>query len=261
MLRRTCAAVVLVVACVTPGVVSAQATPEPAVAPRAQQSQGIAVVAGPGVRDEAFLLARTLYATHLRPRRLDETRARILAGEPLAEGARPEAREAAELRAAVVGDDAASRSVLSTIARRTNAAALVVVFREAASPASDAGATGTPTPAPVVARLFLPETGDLDAARYAPEAPSQPGAAPSWRATVTSLEQRFPAPPSTAPAPEPKPQPFRPEPRKSEESKPFYTSPWLWGSLGAAALLGGIFYVASRDTSSQPIHLQVQLPR
>lgn len=228
--------------------------PPPAVAtPSAPPS--VAIVAGTATRDDAFVLARALYTTRLRPRRLDEVRARVLAGQPVPEDAPPDVKELGELRAAVAGEDAASRSVLASLAKRLGATALLVVVRE-----------GDPATGPVVARLFLAETGELDAARYAP-VPGDNGV-PTWRPTIASLERRFPAPsmPSTAATPAPtagigKPQPFLSEPRKSEESKPFYTSPWLWGSIGAAALLGGLFYVASRDTSSDTIHLQVQLPR
>jgi hypothetical protein len=40
----------------------------------------------------------------------------------------------------------------------------------------------------------------------------------------------------------------------------FYESGWFWGALGAAALIGGAIYLATQDTGSQTIHLQVQVP-
>jgi hypothetical protein len=40
----------------------------------------------------------------------------------------------------------------------------------------------------------------------------------------------------------------------------FYESGWFWGALGAAALVGGAIYLATQDTSSPTIHLEVQVP-
>jgi hypothetical protein len=48
---------------------------------------------------------------------------------------------------------------------------------------------------------------------------------------------------------------------EGKDNKPFYASPWLWGAIGAAVLIGGFFYFASQDTSSDPIHLQMRVPR
>ena len=254
LLRAGASIALALVATATPARAEpASPTPKP---PR----QGVAVVGGPGVKDEAFALARAVYATHLRPRRLDEAKARALAGDPPAEASPKDTRELGELRAAVTGEDVASRTVLASIAERTGAAALVVVLRAPAPPEAAGVAPG------ILARLFLAETGELDAATYAPDpAPAGPPALPVWRGTVTSLERLFPAPAPVAAAPPSAPaaeaQPFRPEPRKTEEPRPFYASPWLWGSLVGAALVGGLIFVASRDTTSDPIRLQMQVPR
>jgi hypothetical protein len=250
----------------------------------ATSRRGVAVVGGTAARDEAFTLARAIYAGRLRPPALDEVRARVLAGDPVPPNARRELRDLGELRAGVTGDDAASRRLLSAIAEQLGVAALVVVTVDAGSPspaepepdvAGDAGAAGDageeaglppappapPVPAPpvVTARLFLADLGDFDAARYEPDREAEPAAA--WRAAVASLERRFPAPaPSAAVRPV---APLRPAANAKEggESKPFYSSPWFWGALGAAALVGSAFYFASRDTSGDPIHLQMNVPR
>jgi hypothetical protein len=54
-----------------------------------------------------------------------------------------------------------------------------------------------------------------------------------------------------------------PPPVKAEEkkdaSKPFYTSPWFWGAVGAAAFGGAAVYFATRDNSPSTIHLQLQV--
>jgi len=274
--------------------------------PAARAAQGVAVVASGGARDEAFTLARAVYASSLRPRSLDELRARILAGDPAPTSASRDVRELAELRAGVTGEDAASRKLLASIAQQLGVQALLVVSRgpapapapseqnaegkqgEAApaevdagaaasaapSVAADAGASDAgasraaaePAPAdagtapfapgaagsPVSARLFLADTGEFDAARYEPDASG-------WRGTVTSLSSRFPPPPAPRAA-----QLQGPPPKLSTEEKrgrPFYTSPWLWGAVGAAVLIGGFFFFATRDTGDDPIHLQMRVPR
>jgi hypothetical protein len=241
-------------------------TDGPAAAARAP-GQGVAVVSAGGPRDEAGNVARAVYASRLRPTSLDEARARVLAGEPPPPDAPRDVRDLAEVRGAIHGEDAASRRLLSGIAQQLGVQALLVVSTEAPPPAvpvtmtppstEDAGAP-SPEPvapvAPVNVRLFLAETGDFDAARYVAE----PGASGpnAWRATVASLERRFAltGPPAATRPP--------PPPRSQEgESKPFYASPWFWGAIGAAVLVGGGFYLASRDTSDQPIHLQMHVPR
>lgn len=242
-------------------------------APKAA-AQGVAVLASGATRDDAFALARAVYGSSLRPRALDELRARILGGDPAPVTASKELRELAELRASIVGDDAASRRLLTSIAQQLGVQGILVVSRARATeqpaepaPAADADA-GTsvpsapapapaPTSPPAVARLFLAETGDFDAARYEPDPAGGPNA---WRGTVTSLSGRFPPPPVPAATA----QLRGPPPKLSSEgkdNKPFYTSPWLWGAIGAAALIGGFFYFASQDTSSDPIHLQMRVPR
>ena len=258
----------------------APAPPPPALAPSASAQpgkpagQGIAVLAVGPARDEAFALARAIYGSRLRPTSLDEVRARVLAGAAPPPNASRELRELAEVRAGIAGEDAAGRRLLTGVAQQVGAEALLVVKVErapaAAAPAGppaageDAGSAsadaGNAAPVTtVVARLFLTDSGDFDAARYAPE-PGLEGPA-AWKSTVTSLEARFPAPsravgPNVALAPAP--VKLRLE---DEKSSPFYASGWFWGALGAAALVGGAFYFATRDTGSDPIHLQLKVPR
>lgn len=235
--------------------------PAPAAQPQAQ-SQGVAVLGTNGAREEAFGLARAVYATTLRPHALDEVRARVLAGDAPPPNASKEVRELAELRAGVSGDDAASRQLLATIARQTGVQALLVVSVKrsvapaeagdaGASEASDAGAeAGIAPEAPTTtARLFLADSGEIDAARYEP-------AASGWNETVSSLGRRFPSPKLSAP-PQALTAPAQLTPGK--DSKPFYYSPWLWGAVGAAALVGGFFFFATQDKSDDPIHLQMRV--
>ena len=267
----------------TSGVASAQ--PSPAATSSTGQppkpvAQGIAVLAvGDAARDDAFALARAIYGSRLRPTQLDEVRARVLAGDaPPANGSR-ELRELAELRAGVTGENAAGRRLLTGLAQQVGAQALLVVKVERKAPAPgpppdpgkewpsfeapnpDAGLLpgNTAGPTTVVVRLFLSDSGEFDAARYAPE-PGLTGAA-AWKGTLASLEARFPLVSRTVgpnDATRATPPAMRPE---DDKSSPFYTSGWFWGSVGAAALLGAAFYFATRDTSSDTIHLQIRTPR
>jgi len=49
--------------------------------------------------------------------------------------------------------------------------------------------------------------------------------------------------------------------QEAGKSSPFYASGWFWGAIGGAALLGAAFYFATRDTSSDAIHLQMRVPK
>jgi hypothetical protein len=250
---------------------SAQGVPDappPAPATPARSSaRGVAIVAlGPpqgaagSVRDEAFALARSVYGSALRPPALDEVRARILAGDPAPATTTTSQRELAELRGSLHGNDAASRRLLSGIGRDINARGLLVVSRGAppdnSPPADpDAGAPSPDVQGRVIAQLFDVETGVYDAARYEPD----PSASSPWQATVQSVLLRYPPPASSSPRISAVPPP--PPPADSEPPhRPFYLSPWFWGAVGGAVLLGGFIYVASRDSSNGSIHLQMQVP-
>lgn len=290
---RSCRVLVVVAALATAGAVHAQAPASPSTPPvtaeMAKKSalQGVAVLASGGARDEAFVLARAVYRSSLRPRWLDELRARVLAGDPAPAGASKEVQELADLRASIGGEDVASRKLLSSIAQQLGVQALLVVSRVAppsegaradvdsgvpvaaadagAAAAGDAGAAvaaedagvadRAPLAAPaVVAHLFLADTGDFDAARYEPDPEG------GWQRTVASLARRFPPPPAVA-VTQPRPMPPSTLASEGKKNKPFYASPWFWGAIGAAVLVGGFFYFASQDTSDDPIHLQMKVPR
>jgi len=207
-----------------------------------------------GAQTDAFALARSVYASSLRPQKLDEIRARVLGGEPAPETATKDLKDLADVRAGIVGEDAASRQLLASLTRQFDLQGILVVSR---TPAADADA-GTNAQA----RLFLAEQGEFDAARYSPEQ-RESG---SWQATVASVSARFPA--VAAPAQQPPPPalvPGNPLPRppadKDDKKSPFYKSPWLWGAIGAALLIGGIFFFASQDKSGDPIHVRMTVPQ
>jgi hypothetical protein len=177
---------------------------------------------------------------------VDDASARVLCGEPVPPSAPPALRDLADSVAAIHGDDAPSRAVLDSIARRFAVRAVVVVGVE----------SGQPT-----ARAYLPDVGAFDAARYVPDA----GGA-QWSAAVTSLTRSFagaapPSPlsgstrvPALATHAEPPPPPPHPT------SRPFWQSGWFWGAVGAAAFGAGAVYFATRDNTSSTIHLEMQVP-
>lgn len=205
--------------------------------------QGVAVLGTNGAKDDAFALARAVYASSLRPRAVDEMRARILAGEQPAVGGK-ELKDLSDLRASINGDDVASKRLLASIATQFNLQGILVVSEKAA-PDADAGVAPS-------AQLFVAARGDFDAARYEPT--------DGWNATVTSVAARFPPPPPP-PATVALPASQLPKvPQEKREDKPFYKSPWLWGALAAAAVIGGIFFFASQDKSSDPIHVRMTVP-
>ena len=274
----------------------------------------VAVLALGAPSDAARRAARAVYRSRLRPPELDEESARALVGDLPAGTGGAGARELAELRDGVRGEDAASRQVLAAIGRRLKLKGILVVTGAAdarptssavdagassiattdggaspiamtdggASPVADldagaasssdasaleaqptdAGDVGASTvdperalrddarlPSPAAAgkaraRLFHVGLGSFDAATYGADDTT------GWGSTVASLERLFPAPG------------YRKYTKAKEEtpSKPFYTSPWFCGGLGAALLFGGAFYFASRDSGGDTIHLQMKVP-
>jgi len=277
---RTCLFVVTLAAGSVAHVAGAQPAPASLVVDR-PAPQGVAVLAiGSNAHDEAFALARAIYGSRLRPLALDEVRARVLAGGGPPPNASRELRELSEIRAGLTGEDAAGRRLLTGIAQQIGVEALLVVKVEeapAGPPVVAPSTMGAPeaveradagpesaapgnaaAPSMVVARLFLAGAGDYDAARYSPD-PGPPSPA-SWKSTVTSLEGRFPAGPRTA-GPAAATAPAPPVRQEGGKSSPFYASGWFWGAIGGAALLATAFYFASRDTSSDTIHLQMRVPK
>ncbi len=193
------------------------------------EPKGFAVVAADGAIDAAWPLAGAVYGSStLKPPTIDDARARVLAGEA-GTGTTPELTELAELRAGVKGDDAASRQVLGALAQKLSLRGVVVVF-----------AGNPPT-----ARLYDAESHTFDAARYTAENGD-------WKAAVRSLERPY--------APQTAPLVLTPPVPKKTESKPFYLSPWFWGAIGAALLIGGGVLIATNVQTSDTIHLQLRMP-
>lgn len=219
-------------------------------APVSARAQGVAVVAEGGASEAASALARAVYRSPLRPRALRDEEAQALVGRGATAGATPLVRELVELRAGLRGRDASARAVATEIVDRLHLEALLVVHV-----VDERGAE---------ASLFLGSSRAFDAARYAPdldEGDEDGGAegAFTWSAAVASLARTMAPDPS-------RPSATGTVARASEATKPttpqpFYKSPWLWGALGAAAVVGGAFFLATRDTSPESVRLTMDLPR
>lgn len=239
-------------------------------------SKGLAVVAQGEATVSAWALARAVYGDEaLLPPDLDEAHARALVGESVASDAPRDIRDLAETRSALHGDDAPSRSLLSGIAASLHVRGIVVVEEH---PGSSLEVQAIPT-----ARVFVAGTGAFDTVLYEPDPPPAVtwGNAPrstSWSSAANALHRGFgevaiavPSENRASPAgvsstasssgwstvvPPP-----TPPPAEGEKKHPFYTSPWFWGALGAAAFAGAAFYFITRDSSDPMIQLQVQVPK
>ena len=271
--RVSCAAAAAACVCTSGAVATGQAAPP---------ARGLLVVATDATSDAAWPLAQEVYARpSLRPPSLDEQQARVLAGDAPPAGASQRVRDLAETRAAIRGDDAPSRQLLASTARDLHVRGVVVVTR-------DGSRFG--------ARVFLADTSAFDAAQYAPDPPPA-GAAPptsnagsdagasqpdvdggilpnappppappvTWHAAVDSLERVYGTTEKPA-APAPTAGGIGTDrgttsATHAKSGKPFYTSPWFWGALGAAAFGAAAVFVATRDNSSGTIHLQMQVPK
>jgi hypothetical protein len=196
------------------------------------KTKGYVVVATDGATDAAWPLAGAIYSSELlKPKGIDDARARVLAGEPAPDDAAM--CELAELRAGVKGDDAASRQVLSALADKLQVSGVVVVL------------SGDPP----VARLFDATTKAFEAARYSPDKGD-------WKPVVRALEQPFlPAAPPLVTRIEAG-SPGKP----TQKSKAFYESPWFWVAIGAALLIGGGVLIATNVQTSDTLRMQVKLP-
>jgi hypothetical protein len=205
------------------------APPAPLAAPPATQAWGgVAVIAVDGSIDAAWSLARALYAdAALRPPRLDDATARVLAGEPAAEGAPLRLRDLAALRAAIHGDDAPSRRLLLSLRQELGVSLILLVDQTASGPR---------------ARLFAGAGFDEDL--LVDEAPPRPT---SWSRATMRVKARAPAPPPVREAPA--------GPRGST----ILSSGWFWGALGLAAAAGLTVFALSRRSSGSSSAIPVQV--
>ncbi len=240
------------------------ATAADARASEPSDGRGLAVIAEGSSMSPAWALARAVYADPaLRPPALDEAQARVLAGGPVPADASRELRDLAETRAALHGDDAPSRSLLTTLVVALHVKGIVVVEE--------------PDRAKPTARVFVTSARAFDAVVYE----SDPSAAvtwgteeppASWTGALPALHRGFADPTVIAPAirsasaAAAQHGPMVVEKSGVAEksgggSKPFYTSPWFWGALAAAGFAAGAVYLVSRGSPDPTIQLQLQVPK
>lgn len=189
-------------------------------------SSGIFVVnSGQSPEKTSRELAHRVYSSKsLKPSAIDDQTARVLIGEPIQS---PSSQQVsfAEYRAALRADDAATRTLLSTICSELGASAALLVY-----------SAGPQSPR---AKLFIHSKHSYYPVDLWPQ-PSADGV-PSWASAVAWLEANA-APRSETSAP--------------KSSNSIFRSSWLWGAVGAAVVTGFVVYASSRDDSSNSIHLQ-----
>jgi hypothetical protein len=229
----------------------ASSAPSPATAEVAAPPRGYAVLAHPDASASAWPLAQGAYrSARLRPH-LDEARARVLAGSP-PDRDRKDLRDLADTRDAISDDGAPSRTLLRTLAQELGLEGVIVVTIEPTPPRAPGAEPAPDEPAKVAkARLFERSTG-----QFSPITIEGSGAA--WEGAIASLERLVPR---AAPVPPPASAGDAKVAEKGGGGRAFYESPWFWGAAGAAVVLGGAFFLATRDSSSDSIHVQMQVPR
>lgn len=222
-------------------VVVAFLAPRPAAA-AAPPAHGVAllVLGEAELADRAWPLAQAVYASRvLLPPGVTEARARTLVGRAAAAGAE-DTRELAELRDGVHDEGAVSRRVLGAIAGTTQAAAVAVV-------------RPSETPGHVQVRLYLVDRAAFDVTLY--DGDPTDGA---WRTDlVQALERRFDPAAKAAPPVVAKAAPLH---DTRNEKRPFYKSPWFWGALGGAVLLGGTALLVTKVTENTDVRVRVEPP-
>jgi hypothetical protein len=255
MLARLAAGVVLAGALALtplPGLgVAAAAAPAPAPAPT-QAARGALVVA---VSDDAApparALAREVYRdAALRPA-IDDATARVLTGEaPPALPAHPKLTEMAEVRASIAGagSEVASRRLLASLGTETSSALVLAVRMEAGRPVAKVLQVSSAT----YERIELGAT--IETATDGARSFLWPGAATTLKGLLPNAAPPRPAlPPKLKPAVAAPPPPPRETPK---ESKPVWSSPWFWGTLGGVAAVGITVFVLAQTTGApDTVHL------
>ncbi len=196
-------------------------------------THGVAVVAGSTAADVAWPLAQKLYRDRsILPRGLEESVARVLAGETPPEGSAAKLADMRALRDSIHGDDAPSRLVLRDLCGRLSVKAIALV-----------------THPPVEARAFDCVTANYLRAVYFPDDVSGHG----WAGAAHALTLTYGA----APKKETRVAPGS----NATEGRQFYKSWWFWGAIGGAAALGGTALIVASTGGSSQMEMQMHIPR
>jgi hypothetical protein len=205
-------------------------------APPAAQPHGVIVIAiGDAASPAARALAMEVYRDEaLRPP-IDEGTAQVLAGAPPPANASAKLKEIAELRATVARAESelVMRRLLASIGSDLGAPLVVSVTLDGKRPVARAlRSSGA-----ALQRVELGAT--IETADSGDKTYRWPGATATLRGILGVAEPLRPVAQKA------------PEPPKPTESRPFYKSPWFWGTAGVMAAAGITVLVLSR-TSGGP---------
>lgn len=222
-------------------VAGAAATPARAEGAPAEPRGAVVVALGEDASAAARPLAYDVYRDEaLRPL-VDDATARVLVGEPPAEGAPRSLADLAEVRRSIAPavPDAASRRLLASLGGDVRARLVVSV----------AMVDGKP-----VARVLRVAGATFEWATLS--ATPDAAAAWAWPSAVATLRGFVPAPAPLAPVAD-RPAPA-PAPAAPPGKPPFWKSAWFWAPLGVLVTAGVTVLVVSQttDTQASTIHLQ-----
>jgi hypothetical protein len=215
------------------------ATPAP---PAAQPHGALVVAVGEGAGPAARALAFDVYRDPaLRPP-LDETTAQVLVGNPPAAGAAPRLVEIAALRDAVgkAEPGLVQRRLLASLGGEMGASLVVAVTLDAGRP---------------VARAVRSAGGVQAAVELGATVETAPDGARTyrWPGAATTLRGLLGIAPPALPEPI---RPLAPKAPPAPPERPFYKSPWFWGTAGVLAAAGISVLVLSKTTGgASNIHI------
>ena len=202
------------------------------------------VAVGDDASGAARALAHDVYRdAALRPP-IDEFTAKLLTGDATAEAnAKGKLKELADIRAALprAGSEVATRRLLASLGTELGAVFVVAVTLDAGRPLARAIRSAS------AAYEGAPLAGLVDTAAGGPSF--------TWPGATTTLAALLPpsaAPrkPSAVPSPGPLAPAKTPPKKDAKEDKPFWASPWFWGTVGGVAAVGITVFVLSKTTSS-----------
>jgi hypothetical protein len=254
-----------------PAVAAPPAAPAPP--PQAQPKGAVVVAVSPGAGPAARALAADVYREDdLRPS-IDDATARVLAGDALPANAPPRLKDLADLRASIITalalaapppaaadggapppapSDLVGRRLLASLGTDLHAVIVIPVSADGGHP---------------VARALRVATSAFERIEIGPAVDLGPDGARTyrWPGAVDTFHGLLIAPPEPLPAPvSPAGAALAPKveggPAAPAEPRPFYKSPWFWGSLGGAAVVGLSVFLISRATQSAGnVHLSGQV--
>lgn len=225
----------------TASAAAAAPAPAPAEAPHGV----IVVAAGEGSGPAARALATETYRDPVLRPSIDETTARVLAGDAPGAGAGPRLLEIAELRAAVAhaGSELIARRLLASLGSELGAPLVVSVVLDAGRP---------------VARALRSAGAAVERVELGATVETAPDGARTfrWPGAASTLRGLLGVP--DAPAAEPL-RPLAPKAPAAPvlpEQRPFWKSPWFWGTAGVVAAAGITVLVLSKTQhTAGDVHL------